>query len=69
MRTSILGVLNFNGMFLFLNVLYIFFTLDLEKVVANTSAISRVTHADPRCTASCVAMTTAVSSKSSMHCI
>ena len=46
-----------------------FFTLDLEKVVANTSAISRVTHADPRCTASCVAMTTAVSSKSSMHCI
>lgn len=41
---------------------YIFFTLDLDKVVANTSAISRVTHADPRCTASCVAMTTAVSS-------
>ncbi|XP_011410575.2 PREDICTED: uncharacterized protein LOC105316948 [Amphimedon queenslandica] len=45
MRTSILGVLHFN---------------DLERVVSNTCAISRVTHADPRCTASCVAMTTAI---------
>ena len=37
------------------------FILDIERIVSNTCAISRVTHADPRCTASCVAMTTAVS--------
>lgn len=36
--------------------------IDLDKVAANTCAISQVTHADPRCTASCVAATTAVSS-------
>ena len=61
MRTSILGILNFNG-----NIYKIFgiFTCsykDLDKVIANTCAISKVTHADPRCTASCVAVTTAVS--------
>eukprot|EP01114_Cavostelium_apophysatum_P016108 TRINITY_DN4529_c0_g1_i1.p1 TRINITY_DN4529_c0_g1~~TRINITY_DN4529_c0_g1_i1.p1 ORF type:complete len:467 (-),score=84.35 TRINITY_DN4529_c0_g1_i1:18-1418(-) len=45
MRTSILGVVNFD---------------DLEKVVNNTKAISLTTHADPRCSASCVAVTTAI---------
>ena len=37
------------------------FTPDISKVVANTAEISKVTHADPRCTASCIAVTTAVS--------
>lgn len=35
--------------------------IDLSKVADNTIKVSRVTHADPRCTASCVAVTTAVS--------
>ena len=34
---------------------------DIPKVVENTTEISKVTHADPRCTASCIAVTTAVS--------
>lgn len=46
MRTSVVGILNFN---------------DLDKVWENTKEISLTTHADPRCTASCVAITTAVS--------
>ncbi len=33
---------------------------DIERVVANTTEITNVTHADPRCAASCVATTTAV---------
>eukprot|EP00731_Ephydatia_muelleri_P020413 Em0013g140a len=43
MRTSVLGVVNFNN---------------LDKVTSNTNEICAVTHADPRCAASCVAMTT-----------
>ena len=69
MRTSILGVLNFNGEtnavpYLVLVVIFLlskFCKLDIPKVVANTTEISKVTHADPRCTASCIAVTTAVS--------
>jgi ADP-ribosylglycohydrolase len=45
MRTSVLGVMNFN---------------DLPKVIDNTKKIALATHADPRCVASCVAVTTAV---------
>lgn len=45
MRTSILGVHDFG---------------DIEKVIENTKAACKVTHADPRCIASCVAVTTAV---------
>lgn len=45
MRTAILGVLEFN---------------DLERVVANTEEICLTTHSDPRCLASCVAVTTAI---------
>ena len=36
---------------------------DVNKVVANTKEISQCTHADPRCTASCIAVTTAVSDR------
>ena len=39
----------------------ILFTIDLDKVLENSKEISLTTHADPRCTASCVAITTAVS--------
>ena len=35
--------------------------VDLDKVWENTREISLTTHADPRCTASCIAITTAVS--------
>ncbi|XP_035675986.1 uncharacterized protein LOC118415448 [Branchiostoma floridae] len=45
MRTSILGVQNYT---------------DLPTVVSNTRAFCLTTHADPRCVASCVAMTTAI---------
>jgi ADP-ribosylglycohydrolase len=45
MRTSVLGVMNFN---------------DLPKVIDNTKKIALATHADPRCVASCVAVTTAI---------
>lgn len=45
MRTAILGVLEFNK---------------LERVVANTREVCLVTHADPRCLASCIAITTAI---------
>eukprot|EP01118_Nematostelium_gracile_P009459 TRINITY_DN3195_c0_g1_i1.p1 TRINITY_DN3195_c0_g1~~TRINITY_DN3195_c0_g1_i1.p1 ORF type:complete len:389 (+),score=112.46 TRINITY_DN3195_c0_g1_i1:59-1225(+) len=45
MRTSILGIPHF---------------YDLETVVENTKKISLTTHADPRCTASCVAVTVAI---------
>lgn len=45
MRTSILGVLDFDN---------------LDKVIANTIEICKVTHADTRCIASCVAVTTAI---------
>ena len=71
MRTSILGVLNFNGELIIVPYLVIccyfpflkIFKLmsDIPKVVENTTEISKVTHADPRCTASCIAVTTAVS--------
>lgn len=37
------------------------FSTDLDKVWMNTKEISLTTHADPRCTASCIAITTAVS--------
>jgi len=43
MRTSILGVANFD---------------DISTVITNTKKICHVTHADPRCAASCVAVTT-----------
>jgi ADP-ribosylglycohydrolase len=46
MRTSILGALCFN---------------DIPTVINNTRDICRTTHYDPRCVASCVAVTTAVS--------
>ena len=45
MRTSVLGIVNFD---------------DLEKVKENTRQISRVTHIDTRCVASCVAVTVAI---------
>lgn len=45
MRTSILGVYNFG---------------DVDAVIENTKAACKVTHADPRCIVSCVAMTTAI---------
>jgi ADP-ribosylglycohydrolase len=45
MRTAILGVLEFNK---------------LGRVVENTREICLTTHADPRCLASCVAVTTAI---------
>ena len=45
MRTSILGVHDFGN---------------IEKVIENTKAACKVTHADPRCIASCVAVTTAI---------
>ena len=38
-----------------------FFIVDLDKVIENTTTICKVTHTDPRCIASCVAVTTAVS--------
>lgn len=47
MRTSILGVHEFG---------------DIDAVIANTMAACKVTHTDPRCIASCVAVTTAVAS-------
>ena len=34
---------------------------DISKVIENTVTIAEVTHADPRCKASCVATTVAVS--------
>ena len=45
MRTSILGVHNFG---------------DINAVIENTKAACKVTHADPRCIASCVVVTTAI---------
>ncbi|XP_078677172.1 ADP-ribosyl-[dinitrogen reductase] glycohydrolase-like [Branchiostoma floridae x Branchiostoma belcheri] len=45
MRTSILGVHQYQ---------------DLDMVIHNTEKLCRVTHADPRCIASCVAVTTAI---------
>ncbi|CAH1264864.1 Hypp3077 [Branchiostoma lanceolatum] len=45
MRTSILGVHNYKG---------------LQTVINNTRAFCLTTHADPRCVASCVAVTTAI---------
>lgn len=45
MRTSVLGIQDFR---------------DIDTVIANTVAACRVTHADPRCIASCVAVTTAI---------
>ena len=45
MRTSILGIHDFGN---------------IDGVIANTMAACKVTHADPRCIASCVAVTTAV---------
>jgi ADP-ribosylglycohydrolase len=45
MRTAILGVLNFD---------------DIQKVIENTTELCHVTHADPRCLASCIAITVAI---------
>ncbi|XP_070558795.1 microtubule-associated protein 1B-like [Ptychodera flava] len=45
MRTSILGIHQYQ---------------DIEKVINNTLEICKTTHADPRCAASCVAVTTAI---------
>ena len=45
MRTSILGIHDFGN---------------IKEVIKNTKAACKVTHADPRCIASCVATTTAV---------
>jgi len=45
MRTSILGAFQYYS---------------IEKVVENTLAFCKVTHADPRCQASCIALTTAI---------
>ena len=45
MRTSILGTMEFH---------------DLDKVLENTKNACMVTHADPRCIASCVAVTIAI---------
>eukprot|EP00118_Oscarella_pearsei_P013353 m.106106 g.106106 ORF g.106106 m.106106 type:complete len:424 (+) comp37250_c0_seq14:96-1367(+) len=45
MRTSILGVMNFK---------------DIDTVIENTKRICLTTHTDPRCLASCVAVTAAI---------
>ncbi|CAB3981295.1 Hypothetical predicted protein [Paramuricea clavata] len=45
MRTSVLGTMEFR---------------DLDKVIENTRSACMVTHADPRCIASCVAVTIAI---------
>lgn len=45
MRTSILGTMQYH---------------DLPKVIENTKNACKVTHADPRCIASCVAVTVAI---------
>ena len=45
MRTSILGTMEFH---------------DLKKVIANMRSACMVTHADPRCRASCIAVTVAI---------
>ncbi|KJE94191.1 ADP-ribosylglycohydrolase [Capsaspora owczarzaki ATCC 30864] len=45
MRTAILGVLDYN---------------DIAKVIENTRNVCKITHADPRCIASCVSVTTAI---------
>ena len=45
MRTSVLGTMKFN---------------DLDKVIENTRNACKVTHADPRCIASCIAVTIAI---------
>ncbi|XP_071806736.1 ADP-ribosylarginine hydrolase Tri1-like [Asterias amurensis] len=45
MRTSIAGVHRFD---------------DIQQVISNTKVFCKVTHADPRCVASCVAVTTAI---------
>jgi ADP-ribosylglycohydrolase len=45
MRTSVLGTMKFN---------------DMKQVIENTRSACMVTHADPRCIASCVAVTTAI---------
>lgn len=46
MRTSILGVWDH---------------YDVHKVIQNTEIVCKITHADPRCVASCVAVTLAIS--------
>jgi ADP-ribosylglycohydrolase len=45
MRTAILGILNFDN---------------IDRVIQNTIDICQVTHADPRCLASCVTITTSI---------
>ena len=45
MRTSILGTMEYH---------------DIAKVIENTKSACKVTHADPRCVASCVAVTMAI---------
>lgn len=45
MRTSVLGILEFDK---------------TDRVIENTTEIARVTHVDPRCVASCVAVTMAI---------
>ncbi len=45
MRTSILGTMEYH---------------DIAKVLENTKNACKVTHADPRCVASCVAVTLAI---------
>ena len=69
MRTSILGVVSFDG--IDTNIYYLYKTInnvfvhkffeDLQSVKENTEEICKTTHADPRCLASCIAVTTAVS--------
>ena len=70
MRTSVLGTLDFNGtqLYPYIQCLHVHRSSpDLDKVIKNTLEISAVTHADPRCAASCVAMTTAVAPPTSIH--
>eukprot|EP01112_Ceratiomyxa_fruticulosa_P016264 TRINITY_DN4886_c0_g1_i1.p1 TRINITY_DN4886_c0_g1~~TRINITY_DN4886_c0_g1_i1.p1 ORF type:complete len:369 (+),score=71.30 TRINITY_DN4886_c0_g1_i1:84-1190(+) len=45
MRTSILGVIDYTN---------------IDKVISNTLRICKTTHADPRCLASCIAVTTLI---------
>ena len=45
MRTSVLGIHDFGN---------------IDAVISNTMAACKVTHVDPRCIASCVAVTTAI---------
>ena len=49
-----------NGALMRTSVLGLWPLFDREQMIANTIAVARITHYDPRCTASCVAVTVAI---------